>query len=200
MSAVRVPNVKCEVHGDFSGDTRVTTTQIKRETSLTSQKCPYHTPPPSPLSPTDPPIVFTSIIINVFLYFSWKCTQMESCGLYSPSIVQFHICKIHLCYCLLGYFISFQCCTLWEYWRRRWEPTPILLPGKSPWEPGGLQSMGSLRVGHNWATSLSLFTFTPWRRKCQPTPVFLPGESQGRGSLVGCHLWGRTVSDTTEAT
>ena len=38
------------------------------------------------------------------------------------------------------------------------------------------------------------------RRKWQPTPVFLPGESQGRGSLVGCRLWGRTESDTTEAT
>ena len=33
-----------------------------------------------------------------------------------------------------------------------------------------------------------------------PTPVFLPGESQKQGSLVGCHLWGRTESDTTEAT
>ena len=32
------------------------------------------------------------------------------------------------------------------------------------------------------------------------TPVFLPGESQGRGSLVGCRLWGRTELDTTEAT
>ena len=39
-----------------------------------------------------------------------------------------------------------------------------------------------------------------WRRQWQPTPVFLAGESQGRGSLVGCHLWGRTESDTTEAT
>ena len=39
-----------------------------------------------------------------------------------------------------------------------------------------------------------------WRRKWQPTPVFLPGESQGRGSLVGCRLWGRTESDTTDAT
>ena len=39
---------------------------------------------------------------------------------------------------------------------------------------------------------------TEWRRKWQPTPVFLPGESQGRGSLVGCRLWGRTESDTTE--
>ena len=39
-----------------------------------------------------------------------------------------------------------------------------------------------------------------WRRKWQPTPVFLPGQSQGRGSLVGCHLWGPTESDMTEAT
>ena len=45
-----------------------------------------------------------------------------------------------------------------------------------------------------------LFTFMHWRRKWHPTPVFLPGESQGRGSLVGCRLWGRTESDTTEAT
>ena len=60
---------------------------------------------------------------------------------------------------------------------------------------------------HGVATSqtrLSDFTFTfhflHWRRKWQPTPVFLPGESQRQGSLVGCHLWGRTESDTTEAT
>ena len=39
-----------------------------------------------------------------------------------------------------------------------------------------------------------------WRRKWQPTPVFLPGESQGRGSLVGCCLWGHRKSDTTEVT
>ena len=45
-----------------------------------------------------------------------------------------------------------------------------------------------------------IFTFMPWRRKWQPTPVFLPGESQGERSLVGCHLWGHTESDTTEAT
>ena len=59
------------------------------------------------------------------------------------------------------------------------------LAWKIPWteEPGRLQSMGSLRVGLDWETSLSLFTFMHWRRKWQPTPVFLPGESQGRGSL-----------------
>ena len=56
-------------------------------------------------------------------------------------------------------------------------------------EPGGLQSMRSPRVGHDWATSLSFFTSMHWRRKWQPTPVFLPGESQGQGSLVGCCLW-----------
>ena len=51
------------------------------------------------------------------------------------------------------------------------------LAWKIPWaeEPGRLQSMGSLRVTHDRATSLSSFTFMHWRRKWQPTPVFLPG-------------------------
>ena len=49
-------------------------------------------------------------------------------------------------------------------------------------------------------TSFSLFTCMHWRRRWQPIPVFLPGESQGRRSLVGCCLWGRTESDTTEVT
>ena len=81
-------------------------------------------------------------------------------------------------------------------------PHSSTLAQKIPWteEPGRLQSMGLLRVGHDRATSLSLFTFVHWRKKWQPTPVFLPGESQGRGSLVCCRLWGRTESDTTEAT
>ena len=72
------------------------------------------------------------------------------------------------------------------------------IPGTE--EPGGLPSVGSHRVGHDRVTSLSLFTFMHYRRKWQPAPVFLPGESQGRGSLVGCRLWGCTESDTTEAT
>ena len=51
-------------------------------------------------------------------------------------------------------------------------PHSSTLPWKIPWmeEPGWLQSMGSLRVGHNWVTSLSFFTFMHWRRKWQPTP------------------------------
>ena len=81
-------------------------------------------------------------------------------------------------------------------------PHSSTLAWKIQWteEPGRLQSMGLLIVRHDWATSVSLFTFMHWRRKWQPTPVFLPGESQGRGSLLGCRLWGCTESDTTEAT
>ena len=81
-------------------------------------------------------------------------------------------------------------------------PHSSTLAWKIPWteEPGGPESVGSLGVGHDRATSLSLFTFMHWRRKWQPTPVFLPGEPQGRGNLVGLRLWGHTESDTTEAT
>ena len=80
-------------------------------------------------------------------------------------------------------------------------PHSSTLAWKIPWmeKSGGLQSMGLLRVGHDWVTSLSHFTFMHWRRKWQPTPVFLPGESQGQQNLVGWRLWGRTESDTTEA-
>ena len=81
-------------------------------------------------------------------------------------------------------------------------PHSSTLAWKVPWaeKPGRLQSMGSLRVRHDGATSLSLFTFMHWKRKWQPSPEFLPGESQGWQSLVGWHLWGHTESDTTEAT
>ena len=79
-------------------------------------------------------------------------------------------------------------------------PHSSTLAWRIPWteEPGRLQSMRSLRVGHDWATSLSLFTLMHWKRKWQPTPVFLPGESQGRGSLVGYSPWDCEESDTTE--
>ena len=80
-------------------------------------------------------------------------------------------------------------------------PHSSTLAWKIPWteEPGRLQSMGLLPVGHDLATSLSPFTFMHWRKKWQLTPLFLPGESQGRGSLVGFCLWGHTELDTTAA-
>ena len=75
------------------------------------------------------------------------------------------------------------CTLIMDFWEKATAPHSSTLAWKIPWteEPGGLQSMGSLRVGSDWATSLSLFTFMHWRRKWQPTPVFLPGESQGWG-------------------
>ena len=115
----------------------------------------------------------------------------------------------------------------WEDpWRKKWQLTPRLLAGKFhgwrslamaphsitlawkiPWmeEPGRPQSMGSLRVGHDWATSLSLFTFMHWRRKWQPTPVFLLGEPQrteepsGLPSM-GSHRVGHDWSDLAAGT
>ena len=83
-----------------------------------------------------------------------------------------------------------------------------------------MQSMGSQRVEHNWATELNAICTDDSRGHCRvkwpvfvvyknapqlaskrqwhPTPVLLPGKSQGRGSLVGCSPWGREESDTTE--
>ena len=71
-------------------------------------------------------------------------------------------------------------------WKRQWHPTLVLLSGKSHGRRSlvGCSPWGQKRVGPNWVTSLSLFTFMHWRRKWQP------GESQGQQSLVGCRLWG----------
>ena len=85
--------------------------------------------------------------------------------------------------------------------RRQWHPLQCSRL-ENPMDGGAWWAAvhGVAKSQNDWATSLSLFTFLHWRRKWQPTPVFLPGESQGRGSLVGCHLWGRTESDMTETT
>ena len=81
-------------------------------------------------------------------------------------------------------FTFFFSCSVAQWTEKAMVAHSSTLAWKIPWveEPGRLQSMGSLRVGHDWATSLSLFTFMRYRRKWQPTPVFLPGESPGRGS------------------
>ena len=102
-----------------------------------------------------------------------------------------HWCALKLWFLWIGIFIE----VLME---KAMAPHSSTLAWQIPWMEE--QSMGLQRVGHDWATSLSHFTFMHWRRKWQPTPVFLSGESQGRGSLVGCRPWGRTESDTTEVT
>ena len=81
-------------------------------------------------------------------------------------------------------------------WRRQWQPSPVLSPGKSPWveEPGGLQSTGSHRVGHDWATSLSCIgegNGNPLRCSCLENP-------RDRGAWWAAY--GVAELDMTEAT
>ena len=93
-------------------------------------------------------------------------------------------------------------CVLWESrrpsWRRQWHPTPVLA-WKIPWaeEPGRLQSMGSLGVGHDWASSLSLFTFMHWLEKEMATHSSvlawrIPGTGKPGGlPSLGLQSWTR---------
>ena len=93
-----------------------------------------------------------------------------------------------------------------DLWEKAMAPHSSTLAWKIPWieESGRLQSMGSLRVGHDRATSLSLFTFMHWRRKWQPNPVLLPWESQGPGEpgglpSMGSHRVGHDWSNLAAA-
>ena len=88
---------------------------------------------------------------------------------------------------------------LYPQGRRKWQPTPVLLPGESC----GQRSLeGSCPQGRTEldTTEVTWHACMHWRQKWQPIPVFLPGESQGQRSLVGCRLWGRTESVTAEVT
>ena len=81
-------------------------------------------------------------------------------------------------------------------------PHSSTLAWKIPWteEPGRLQSMGSWRVGHLLNDFAFAFHFHALEKEMATHSSVLPGESQGRGSLVGCRLWGRTESGTNEVT
>ena len=88
-------------------------------------------------------------------------------------------------------------------WRRRWHPTPVLLPGKSHgwrsllgYSPWGCKESEMTEWLH--FTHFTHFILYHWRREWQPTPVFLPGKSHGQRSLVGHSPWGRKKVDTTE--
>ena len=88
------------------------------------------------------------------------------------------------------------------------------IPGMA--EPGGLLSMGSHRVGHDWSDlaggtsgkestcQCRRFAFSPWVRKISwrrawwPATVFLPGESHGQRSLAGYSPWRHKELDMTE--
>ena len=78
------------------------------------------------------------------------------------------------------------------------QPCIVAVHGPGVGPPGGGAWKAAVHGVPEGQTQLSDFTFMHWRRKWHPTPVFLPGESQGQRSLLGCRLWGRTESDTTE--
>ena len=125
------------------------------------------------------------------------------CSVFSFLLLFFVIWWLFLMLCLDSFLFIF-CAPIIDFFFFFFEKAMAFhssaLAWKIPWteEPGGLQSMGLLRVRHDWATSLSFFTFVHWRRKWHHTPMFLPRESQGWRSLVGYCLWGCTESDTTE--
>ena len=85
-------------------------------------------------------------------------------------------------------------------WRKKWQPTPILLPekfhgwrslvGYSPWDRKESDKTEQIHF-------LSFYS-SFWRRTWQRTPVFLLGESHGPRGLVGYSLWGCKESDTTK--
>ena len=93
------------------------------------------------------------------------------------------------------------CQQIWktQQWPEDWKRS-VFMKSQRKAVPKNVHTTAQLHSSHRLATSLSLFTFMHWRTKWQPTPVSLPGESQEWGSLVGCHLWGHTESDTTEVT
>ena len=117
----------------------------------------------------------------------WTCTPRK------PELKETRVphCSLQHCLQQLGH----------GSWRRKRQPTPVLLPGKSHgWKsPVGYSPCGR-EESDKTEPLLSLFTLTHWKRKWQPTPVFLAGKSQGQRSLLGCYLWDRTGSDITEAT
>ena len=62
-------------------------------------------------------------------------------------------------------------------------------------EPGGLQSMGSLRVGHDWATSLTFYFHALEKEMATHSSILawrIPGTEESSGLLsmglprVGC--------------
>ena len=90
--------------------------------------------------------------------------------------------------------------------RRQWHPTPALLPGKSHGRGslGGRSPWWSLRVRHNWATSLSLFTFMHWRKKWKTHSRVLAWRIPGMGEpsglpSMGSHRVGHDWSDLAVA-
>ena len=158
-------------------------------------------PPHSPW----PPSTSGLVPVSQFLVFSPSCSLGEvrenwkhilrnllsklETNLRNHSLKALFSANRRECLLLLSYF----------YWRRQWHPTPELFCLENPMDGGAWWAAvhGVSKSQTRLSDFTFIFTFMHWRRKWQPTPVFFPGESQGWGSLVGCHLWGRTETEAT---
>ena len=106
---------------------------------------------------------------------------------------------------LLGTTVNILASIKSHFWRRKWQPAPVLLPGESrgrrslvgysPWRCRESDTAERLHV-----TCFTRFLLYHWRRKWHPTPVFLPGESHGRRSLAGHGPRGHRGPDVTAVT
>ena len=147
------------------------------------------------------------VLICFLKKFYWSPTDLQCCVNFSCTAKWLSF--IYMCVYIYIYVFFFIFFSIIVYQRilnivpcaiqleKAMAPHSSTLAWKIPWmeEPGRLQSIGLPRVGHDWATSLSLFTFMHWRRTWQPTPVILPGESQGRGAWWAA-IYGVTQSWT----
>ena len=86
------------------------------------------------------------------------------------------------------------------HWRRKWQPTPVFLPGESQGQRilVGCHLWGGTESDMTEVTATAAAAVISWRRQWHTTPVLLPRKSHGWRSLVGCSPWGRTESDMTE--
>ena len=148
--------------------------------------------------------LFSALSLLLWTFFLLLYISLISSVLY-PFLFDFF-----MSICVHIYIYIYYSCYNFGKFRGRMEKAiathSSTLAWKIPWteEPGRLQSMGSLGVGHNWASSLSLFTFMHWRRKWQPTPVFLawwiPGTGEPGGlPSTGSHRVGHDWSDLAAA-
>ena len=127
--------------------------------------------------------VFIDLLKYLFLFYILVFWPQNMWNLSSPTIDQNHTNSIGRQSLNQWTTREVHIYYIYSFSEKAMAPRSSTLAWRFPWteEPGGLQSTGSLRVRHDWATSLSLFTLTHWRR-WQSTPVFLPGESQGQGA------------------